>query len=356
MPRQLSLIAGATLACGLAMARCALASEATPSTALLATSKGNHTLAIIDPMSDRVIARMPIGPDPHEVIASDDGRTAYVSNMGNSSFHRIDVLDLVGQRALEPIDTGALTGLHGLAFSEGKLWFTAQGAMAIARLDLPSHQVDWIMGTGQTWTHMLVLTPDLHHIYATNVMSGSVSIFDLQPAPGPPIAPRPAAQAPSASPNPPLVWVHTVVPTERGTEGVDLSPDGKELWTASSASGQIYVIDTAARKVAQVLDAKIVGANRVKFTHDGKRVLVSSLRSGEVLVYDTKARTEIKRLRLGSGCAGVLVAPDDKRAYVACSSDNYVVVLDMRDLMPVDHIDVGPQPDGLAWARTGAVR
>ena len=337
--------------CALAIAGGALAGEATPRNALLASSKGNHTLSIIDPASDRLIAKMPIGPDPHEVIASDDGQTAYVSNMG-SSFHRIDVLDLIGQRALEPIDTGALTAVHGLAFSSGKLWFTAQGAMAIARLDVTTRQVDWIMGTGQTWTHMVVLTPDQKRIYTTNVMSGSVSIFELQPAPAQPFAPPrgPAAQTPSANLRAPFIWVHTLVPTERGAEGVDLSPDGKELWTASSGSGRIYVIDATARKVAQVLDAKIVGANRVKFTHDGTRVLISSLRSGDLSVYDAKSHSEIRRIRVGSGCAGVLVAPDDARAYVACSSDDYVAVIDMRDLKPVGHIDVGKEPDGLAWA------
>jgi YVTN family beta-propeller protein len=346
MAKQFPWLLGVACGCALALAGSAHAAEATPRNALLATSKGNHTLAIIDPSSDKIVAKMPIGPEPHEVIASEDGKTAYVSNMGgSSSLHRIDVLDLVGQRALEPIDTGALTGLHGLAVSSGKLWFTAQGAMAIARLDMASRQVDWILGTGQAWTHMIVVTPDLKHIYTSNVRAGSVSLFDLQPAPLPPGAPRPLTSG-----APPQEWVHTVVPTERGTEGVDLSPDGKEVWTASSASGQIYVIDTAARKVAQVLDAKAVGANRVKFTHDGKRVLISSLRSGDVLVYDAKARTEIKRLHVGTGCAGVLVAPDDNRAYVACSSDNTVVVLNMHDLKVVDHIDVGPNPDGLAWA------
>jgi len=351
MSRQLPLLMGTMLASALALAATAVAAEATPRNALLATSKGNHTLAIIDPSSDRVIAKMPIGPDPHEVIASADGRFAYVSNMGgNSSFHRIDVLDLTGQRALEPMDTGPLTGLHGLVFSNGKLWFTAQGAMAIARLDPPSRQVDWIMGTGQSWTHMLVLTPDEKRIYTTNVMSGSVSIFDLRPAPAPAFGPPPGAPTSNANTTRPSVWVHTLVPTERGAEGVDLSPDGKELWTASSGSGQVYVIDTAAMKVAQVLDAKAVGANRVKFTHDGRWVLISSLRSGDVLVYDAKARTESKRLHVGTGCAGVLVAPDDKRAYVACTSDNSVVVLDLHTWVPVDHIDVGPQPDGLAWA------
>ena len=340
----------ATICSMLGVCRYTVSAE-TPKDVLLATSKGEHTLAIVDTASNRVVAKMPIGPDPHEVIASENGRTAYVSNMGDSSLHRIDVLDLVAQRALDPIDTGALTGVHGLAVSSGKLWFTAQGAMAVARLDLVSGQVDWIMGTGQDWTHMLVLTSDLQHLYATNVRSGSVSILELQPAPltpPPPAAPRANTQPPPRSSS--LVWNHTLVPTERGTEGVDLSPDGKELWTASAASGRIYVIDTTARKVAQILDANIVGANRVKFTHDGRRVLISSLRTGDVLIYDAGTRAEVKRLRVGTGCAGLLLAPDDARAYVACTADNYVDVLDMRKLASVAHIDVGPRPDGLAWA------
>jgi DNA-binding beta-propeller fold protein YncE len=262
---------------------------------------------------------------------------------GSSGLHRIDVLDLVRQRALDPIDTGPLTGTHGLVFSRGKLWFTAQGSMAIARFDLASRQVDWIMGTGQNRTHMLLLTPDLSHIYATNVEAGSLSIFDLQP--GPALA-RTAVPEGNASPG---VWIHTVVSTEPSSEGMGLSPDGKEVWTAAATSGRIYIVDTATRRTARILDAKAVGANRVTFTHDGKHVLISSLSTGDVLVYDARSRTEIKRLRAGSGCSGLLIAPDDTRSYVACTSDNYVAVLDMKQMTFVDHIDVGPQPDGLAW-------
>jgi DNA-binding beta-propeller fold protein YncE len=346
MANRLSSLTNAILACTFALPGSANADQTTPAMLLLATSKGNHTLAIVDPNSNHVIARMPVGPDPHEVIASVDGRTAYVSNMGrDSALHRIDVLDLIGHRALEPIDTGPLTGPHGLAVSNGKLWFTAQGARAIAQLDLASRQIDWIMGTGQDGTHMILVTPNQHHVYATNVRSGSVSFFDLQREPVPPPAFAPGEHPPSST-----MWIHTLVPTEKGTEGFDLSPDGHELWAASSASGKIYLIDTGAQKVAQVLDGKIIGANRVRFTHDGKRVLISSLRTGDVVVYDTKARTEIKRLHPGSGCSGLLVTPDDRRAYVACTSDNYVAVLDLQALEPLDPIDVGPAPDALAWA------
>jgi YVTN family beta-propeller protein len=38
------------------------------------------------------------------------------------------------------------------------------------------------------------------------------------------------------------------------------------------------------------------------------------------------------------------------RAFIACSPDNYVTVLDLKTLTVSGHIDVGGEPDGLAWA------
>ncbi len=58
---------------------------------LLALSKANHTLAIVDPVTLNVIARIPVGEDPHEVIASTDGKTAYVTIYGGGSLHELNV-------------------------------------------------------------------------------------------------------------------------------------------------------------------------------------------------------------------------------------------------------------------------
>ena len=134
--------------------------EATPSTALLVLSKQDHTLAIVDPADLHVVARIPVGDDPHEVIASADGNTAYVSNYGFGAFHTITVIDLITQKPLAPIDLGALRGPHGLTFENGKLWFTAEAAKAIGSYDPATGKIDWIMGTGQNRTHMLYVFPD----------------------------------------------------------------------------------------------------------------------------------------------------------------------------------------------------
>jgi hypothetical protein len=42
-----------------------------------------------------------------------------------------------------------------------------------------------------------------------------------------------------------------------------VSPDGRELWTASAEDGMISVIDLAAKKLTTKIDAKVFGANRL---------------------------------------------------------------------------------------------
>ena len=154
------------------------AAQATPATALLALSKQDHTLAIIDPATLQVLATVPVGDDPHEVVASSDGRTAYVSNYGFGAFHTLTVIDLVGQKQQGVIDLGALRGPHGLDFVAGKVWFTAEAAKAIGSYDPSTSKIDWIMGTGQNRTHMVYVFPDAKKILTTNVNSATVSILE----------------------------------------------------------------------------------------------------------------------------------------------------------------------------------
>ena len=74
--------------------------QSTPRRSLLALSKANHTLAIVDPATLKIIARIPVGEDPHEVVASSDGKTAYVCIYGGGSLHEINIIDLVAQKPL----------------------------------------------------------------------------------------------------------------------------------------------------------------------------------------------------------------------------------------------------------------
>lgn len=309
---------------------------------LLALSKADHVLAIIDPVTLEIKARIPVGQDPHEVIASPDGRTAYVTIYGGGSLHELNVIDLINQKPLKNIDTRPLWGPHGIEFVEGKVWFSAEGSKAVGRYDPESNTLDWSMGTGEDRTHMLYVRSDGKEIYTTNVNGGTVSILT---APEPP-----ASTSQPGPPRPRNEWTQTVIPTARGSEGFDVSPDGQELWTASSDNGQITIIDLSAKKQSAQFDAQTQGANRLKFTPDGSMVFITSLRQGDAIIFDAKTRKEIKRLPIGHGAAGIQMDPDGKRAFLACTPDNDIVVVDLGTLTITGHIALGG-PDGMAWAK-----
>lgn len=309
---------------------------------LLALSKAEHTLAIVDPTTLQVVARIPVGEDPHEVIASTDGKTAYVSIYGGGSLHQLNVIDLVAQKPLINVDTRPLYGPHGLVFVNGKAWFTAEGSKSVGRYDPASRKLDWSMGTGQDRTHMLSVSADGKKIYTTNVNSGTVSILTgtfIQPGRTAPANAKPREN-----------WTQTVIQVSKGTEGFDVSPGGKQLWAAASEDGSIAVIDTETKKLVSKIEANAVGANRLKFTPDGKMVFISSLKTGDLFIYDAAAQKELKRLRIGHGAAGILMEPDGSRAFVACSADNYIAIIDLKTLEVTGHLEVGGVPDGLAWA------
>jgi YVTN family beta-propeller protein len=136
----------------------------------------------------------------------------------------------------------------------------------------------------------------------------------------------------------------------RGSEGFDVSPGGREIWVANAQDGTVSVVDVGARKVAATLNVNVRGANRLKFTPDGKLVLISTLGGSDLVVLDSATRSEINRVKLGKGAAGIQMDPDGSRAFVACTPDSYVAVIDLKTLSVTGHIDAGKEPDGLAWA------
>lgn len=337
-----------------------------PTSTLLVLAKSDNTVAVVDPATLQVLARIPAGPDPHEIIASDDGKLAFISNYGglDSALNTISVVDLVTRKALPPIDLGALRSTHGLDFAGGKLYFTAETNKAIGRYDPATQRVDWVLGTGQDRTHMVVVSKSLDRIFTSNVNSGTISIIEqvsqpnggFGPPPGGPPGPAGAAAPGSGPPpnSPRLTWEVTNVAAGRGSEGFDISPDGKEIWAANARDATVTIIDVAAKKATQTFPIPVKGANRLKFTPDGKRVLVSGLGSraadSSLVVIDASTRKEVKQLSLGGGAAGILIPPDGSRAYVAVSTADKIVVVDLNTLEVTAEINVGKQPDGMAWA------
>jgi YVTN family beta-propeller protein len=329
----------------------ALQAANTPANALLVLEKEQNTLVIVDPASLTIVARVPVGSNPHEVAVSDDGKTAYISNYGGAT---IAVVDLTAQKPLAPIDLGALRAPHGLVFAGGKLYFTAEGAKVVGRYDPSTQKIDWVVGTGQNRTHMVIVSKDLKTVFTSNVSSATVSIIEQGVGQGPGPGGGPGGRGGPGGPPPggrggAPDWNITNIPVGRGSEGFDLSPDGKELWVANAQDKTISIIDVSSKKVIQTIPST-GSANRLKITLDGKYIFVSDLSGNDLLVIDAATRQEHKRITLPASSEGLLMAPDGSHAYTTLNSRDAVAVIDLKTMTVVGEVKTGRGPDGLAWA------
>jgi YVTN family beta-propeller protein len=316
-------IVALVLASGVALAQ-------TPASTLLVLNKEEATLAIVDPSTKKVLARIPTGEGPHEVAASTDGKLAFVANYGSRTpGSTISVIDLIAQKELRRLDLGALRRPHGIFFSDGKVFFTAELNKLIARYDPVANQIDWLMGTGQNTTHMVMVSKNGSKIFTANIGGDSISVLERLSTPA--------------------GWNETVVAVGKGPEAMDLAPDEKELWTAHSRDGGVSIIDVATKKVTLTIDAKTKRSNRLKFTPDGKRVLITDLESGDLVVLDAATRKEIKRVVVGKAPEGILMKPDGSCAYIAVSGDNQIAVFDLNLVDVTERFATGSGPDGMAW-------
>ena len=321
----------AWLLCTLALPASAFA-QALPSPALLVVNKAENSLAVLDPATGKAVKQIPTGDGPHEVALSADGRTAYVTNYGaQTPGSSLSVIDIAAGKETRRVDLGALRRPHGIIVSEAGVYFTIEANRAVARYDPAAKAVDWLMGTGEGGTHMVVGTPDGATLFTSNI--GTDSVTALKRGAG--------GQG----------WAVTRIAVGKGPEGIDLSPDGRELWTAHSRDGGVSIIDAASGKVTATMDIKTKRSNRLRFTPDGRLVLVSDLDAGELIVIDAAARKEIKRVGLGRAPSGILVVPDGSRAYVALTGENALAVVDLKTLEPAGRVVTGAGPDGMAWRR-----
>ncbi len=299
---------------------------------LVALNKADSTMAIIDPSSMKVISKVATGDSPHEVVLSADGKTAYVANYGaQTPGNSISVIDTTTGKELRRFDVSPLMRPHGLHMIGGKLYFTAETNRLIARYDPAANKIDWMMGTGQSGSHMVVGTPDQRKFYTANIGSDSVTAFEWM------------------NPAQPQAWRVTHVAIGKQPEAIDLSPDGKEVWAGLNAENAIDIVDTATNKFKEKV---AIGGRpyRVKFTPDGKLVVNSMVATKELLIIDAATRKEVKRIKLESVPLGIVFSADGKTAFVSVVEPDAILKINLETGEVLGRVDSGKGPDGIAVA------
>lgn len=298
---------------------------------LVALNKNEASLTIIDANDMKVLGKVPVGDGPHEVVLSADGRTAFVANYGaQTPGSSLSVIDIESKKETRRFDLAPLARPHGLVETGGKIYFTSETNRLIGRYDPATNRVDWLMGTGQNATHMIVVTPDQKKMYTTNIASDTVTAFEFQNIP----------PAPSKM---------THIAVGKQPEAIDVSPDGKEVWAGLNAEGAIDVIDTTTNKVAQKIK---LGERpyRVKFSPDGKLVYATMPNTKEIIVIDSATKKETKRIKLESVPLGIVFSKDGKTAFVSVVQEDFILKIDTEKGETLGKAVSGQAPDGLALA------
>ncbi len=332
---------------------------------LLVCNKADHSLSIYDPATRKELAVLPTGQGPHEVAISPDGRTAVVSDYGGqlpgSTLTVIDVLaakvlrtialtEPVAEPVAQPVagatpDPATATAPepkirtylrpHGSSFVDSThLVITSESTRRLLLVDLAKDRVERTWTTPQQTMHMVALSPDRKHAFATSIKEGNVAWFDLAGAAAP-----------------------TIVPTGQGAEGLAVNPATGEAWVGNRAANTVSIVDPQTGKVTAELPTGDFPF-RVAFANGGAQALVTCAESGDVHVFDARQKKLLQAIEIsGDGSElspmpmGITVDPDSRFAYVACGRGEFVAVLDLQQKKVIDRIVSRAGPDGIGYAR-----
>ena len=312
---------------------------------LAVVNKSDNSISVLDGATGKLKWTAPVESGPHEAEVLADGKIVAVSDYGraNAPGQMVSLVELATGKSVGRVDLGAGARPHGLAaLRDGRLLVTAEGKKELVIVDPKAAKVVSRIPTGRALSHMVAASPDGKRAYVSSIRDGVVTVIDI---PG---------------------GVAGDVTTGKGAEGIDVTPDGREVWVVNREANTISVIDAKSLKVAATIQAGKFPI-RVKITPDGKRAIVTFTESNDVGIFDVATRAEVKRIPLGrdavaasgarvfqgkfgasSAPVGVLITPDGKRAYVAATHADVIIVIDLESFRVLDAWAAGKEPDGLA--------
>ena len=306
---------------------------------LFVVNKLDKTITVFDLVKGKELKEIELGTEPREIVALPDNEIAITNHgdnyMPGKSISVFDSEKLIFKRKIR-LDGGIRPyGMVALGNSK-KVAVATNGGNNLLIVDTQRDSIEAVVPTKQKISHMLVLHPFKPIAYVTNKISGSVSVINYE-----------------------TKVVLKTIKSGYGAEGIDISPDGKEVWVTNALENTISVINTETNTVDDTL---IAGkeAYRVKFSLDGKYAFVTNAQDGSIFVFNRLFRHKIKTIILPGKSSfiervlyhtprpvGIFMHPNRRHAFIANSNADKIEVLDLKTLKIVSNISTGQVPDGI---------
>jgi YVTN family beta-propeller protein len=306
---------------------------------------GEGYLTFLDPETGRAVATVPDGGvTAHEVIASPDGRFAYLpiygnGDVGNAGSHGsvVTVIDIAARELAGSIDFGHGVRPHfGVFGPDGLLYVTGEMDHAVFIIDPQTRKVIATIPTGQPESHNVAISRNGRRGYTSNVYTGTVSVLDV-----------PARK---------LLEIISVAPPDaanparrKRVQRVSISNDGSMVFTCDWTRSELVVIDAAAGAVKARVPLPTPGYGTVS-TPDGRWLLVAADASCKVTVVDLQTLTIARNIDVPAKPQEIIIRPGGEIAYVSCDRDQKIAAIRLADWTVEKLFDTGYYPDGLTWA------
>lgn len=279
---------------------------------------GESRVVLADGDTYKTIIELETGKNPHEVRVSPDQRHAYIA-AGKS----ITAVDLKQRKVRATFDLGTHAA-HDIRVSRDgrRIWAACAPTQSILELDSSTGKIMKTYATKQEGSWFLEITPDERKIYAPNLEGKSVSVIDLG------------------------TGNVKVIPFENAVYGIDITPDGKQVWVSGR---DLTVIDTSRDEVIARIKTSEPETGRLRLTSNGEKLVVAL--SKKLAVYDVKKRNLIAETDLPASPKVLTISSDNKRALLTNPQANSVSVVDIVNGKLLTSFQTGTRPDGIAFAK-----
>lgn len=294
-------------------------------------SHTDHTAYEVDPVSGQALHTFKAAEQPHEGIASPDGRRYYAAIPNGP---HVVVLDGATFRQVARVESPYFTSSrpnksaspHGIAITDDgrRVYVGLENAdiPGIVVIDTATNRVlkkiDVVLRGG----HFLAMQPKTGKLYYPMREDNRVLVLDT------------ATDA-----------ITKIIPLEGGPVGVGFAPNG-EVWIHNDGDGAVHVVDSTTDTVVHTMRDLGKGAGRMAVSADGRFAASTHGGSEDVALIDAKARSQLARIRLGKGPGFPLFSPDGSRLYVMNYGEGDLAVIDTATRAIVARHKVGATPFG----------
>jgi len=374
MQREKNMWIGRMTAMALVMLFAASAAFAAGERLALVSSEGEHSVTVIDLLTEKTVKVLPVGKVPHAMAAAPGGKI-FVNNRGSKELTVIDAnrLEVTGtiplpatsfQLALAP-DSKTLAVVYKDAL---KLTLVDVAGSAIIRTvdvaEMPTGKFKGSMMLHPYWS------PDGRFVYCPDsVHKGIVKVDATKGEVVKRIALTGVNHYMHASPDGKLIYavngktkdgasltlidavsdkvvVDLPIPLAPGEKGgghhASFSPDKRFYFFSNLGASGLHVLDVAARKWTKVIPTG-KGPGHPAVSADGKQIFVVHHKDGVISVIDVASQTHLKDIRIGNGTKEAHASyftPDNRFFYAVASEDNVMAKIDVAKMELVSTMPV----------------